>query len=140
MNPFSPTLGQSVLAGATTAAWYALPDVVRCRGARVVLKTGLLAAFGAGWVLARPRTEAPIGPQGPDQLDEVFELIREEPAKALAIGGAAVAFTAVCAVLGEKAIFRFGERRRARGVWGAHTVPGIVIGALTTAAAAVPLP
>ena len=38
-------LGAAVGVAAATA-WYGLPDVVRCRGARAVIKAGLLAAVG----------------------------------------------------------------------------------------------
>ena len=46
--PASPLRRRAVLAansGAVTLAWYALPDVVRCRRLRGVLKAGLLAAI-----------------------------------------------------------------------------------------------
>lgn len=139
-NPVQPTLGQAAVMGLTTLAWYSLPDLVRSRTARTVLKTGLLATGGAAWVLARPQKPAPTGMQGPDTFDEVFEAIRTEPVKTLAAGGAIVGLSTLLTVLGEKAIFRIGEKRRARGVRGAHTVPALVLGALGAASAAVPLP
>lgn len=139
-TPVQPSLGQAAVVGLTTLAWYSLPDLVRSRTARTVLKTGLLAAGGAAWVIARPQEPAPTGMQGPDAFDEVFEALRTEPAKTLALGTAIVGVTTAFSIAGEKAIFRFGERRRIRGVRGAHTVPALVLGALGAASAAVPLP
>ncbi|HHU38183.1 MAG TPA: peptidase S9 [Propionibacterium sp.] len=126
--------------GLTTLAWYALPDLVRSRGARTVLKLGLVGAGGAAWVLARPEKPLPTGAQGPDTFDVLFEAIRTEPATTLGLGAAIVGITAALTVAGEKAVFRFGERRRARGARGAHTVPALVLGVLGAASAAVPLP
>lgn len=130
---------RAAVMGLTTLAWYALPDLVRSRGVRTVLKLGLLGAGGAGWVLARPEKPLPTGAQGPDAFDEVFEAIRNEPLKTLGMGAVIVGLTTVLSVAGEKAIFRFGERRRTRGARGAHTVPALVLGALGAASAAVPL-
>lgn len=66
--------------------------------------------------------------------------VRTEPAKSAAVGAAIVGLTTAFSIVGEKAIFRFGEKRRARGATGAHTVPALVLGALGAASAAVPLP
>ena len=140
LTPARANVAQAAVMGLTTVAWYALPDLVRSRAARTVLKTGLLTAGGVGWVLARPQKAAPTGPQGPDAFDEVFEAVRTEPAKSAAVGAAIVGLTTAFSIAGEKAIFRFGEKRRARGATGAHTVPALVLGAQGAASAAVPLP
>lgn len=136
--PVRPSVAQAVITGVATALWYAMPDLVRSRPARVALKLGLIGAGGAGWVLARPEQADPVGPQGPDVFDEVFEAVRSKPAESLGIGASVVGLSAVIGVLGEKAIFRFGERRRARGVRGAHLVPAIVLGVLGAVTARLP--
>lgn len=129
---------QVAVMGLTTVAWYALPDVVRSRPARVALKGALLGLGGAAWVVARAEKPTPTGPVGPDTFDEVFEAIRTEPLKSLTLGATIIGLTTALTIAGEKAIFRFGERRRAKGVRGAHTVPAFVLGALGAASAALP--
>lgn len=129
---------QATVMGLTTLAWYALPDVVRSRPTRVALKGALLGLGGAAWVVAPPEKPIPTGPVGPDTFDEVFEAIREQPAKTLGVGVTIIGLTTALSIAGEKAIFRFGERRRAQGVRGAHTVPALVLGALGAASAALP--
>lgn len=117
--------------GLGTVAWYALPDVVRSRAARAMLKTGLVAAGGAAYALAH-RPESPQ--QGPDAFDEVLAAVNEDPGRTLGLLTAVLAGSTALGIAGEKAIFRFGERRRARGVRGAHLVPALgwgVLGALS---------
>jgi len=46
-TPAPATPAQAAALGLTTLAWYALPDLVRSRGARTVLKLGLVGAGGA---------------------------------------------------------------------------------------------
>ncbi len=127
MNSAAVNVPQAVTMGATTLAWYALPDAVRSRPVRAVLKAGLLAGGGAAWVLFRRPKEA--GP-GPDVYDDVIASVNEAPGRALAIGTAALGIGTALTVLGEKAIFGFGERRRARGARFAHTLPALALGAL----------
>ncbi len=118
---------KAVAAGLTTFAWYALPDVVRSRGLRGVLKAGVLGAFGAAWAaIDEPSRTAP----GPDKIDTVLEAIRQNPGGTAAVAGVAVATSSALGVAGEKAIFGFGERRRARGVRCAHTLPALVLGSI----------
>lgn len=137
MSPTSVNIPQAVTMGVTTLAWYALPDAVRSRPARAVLKTGLLAAGGTAWVLQRrPRSGLQ---SGPDVYDDVLAAVNAEPVKALGVGGAVVALTVALSVAGEKAIFAFGERRRARGARFAHALPALGLGVLG-AVSALPLP
>lgn len=120
----------AVAAGVTSFAWYALPDVVRSRGARTLLKTVLLAKLATFYALTRgPRAEL----NGPDATDELFNAVNEAPGRAAVIGLGALGVGVGLTVLGEKAVYRFGERRRARGVRGAHAVPAAVLGALGAA-------
>lgn len=118
------------VAGLTSVAWYALPDVVAGRGARAAIKVGLVGVLGAAWVaLDGVKTIT-----GETDLDEVLAASRQQP-WAAAIAGVAVTTSIAFAVAGEKAIFAHGERRRARGVRGAHTVPALALGAIAAAGA-----
>lgn len=103
-------------AGVTTLVWYAMPDFVRSRRWRCVLKTALLAGGGAGTVQAM-RT---------GDLDPATWLSDQVWSTGDAIGaGLGVVAVAALSVAAEKGIFAFGERRRARGVRFAHTVPAL---------------
>ena len=132
----SPNVPLAVSLGAATLAWYAMPDLVRSRTARTVLKAALLAGGGVAWKLLAPPAEAQ---HGPDVFDEVLSAINGEPARALGVGAAAVGLTTAVTVWAEKAIFHFGERRRARGESFAHTLPAIGL-AVLGGAATLPLP
>ena len=122
-----------VFAGAsalTALTWYALPDAVRSRTARGAIKAGLLGvtAFGAMKI--------------PDVFPEAKHL-KPEPRVdlpvpvmiALGIGAAAAATAGT--MWSEKAIFAYGERRRARGVRCAHTPIALLLAVLTGASALV---
>ena len=122
-----------VFAGAsalTALTWYALPDAVRSRPARGAIKAGLLGvtAFGAMKI--------------PDVVPEAKRL-KPEPRVDLPVPmmiawgiGAAAAATAGT-VWSEKAIFAYGERRRARGVRCAHTPMALALAVLSGASALV---
>ena len=138
-------LGAAVGVAAATA-WYGLPDVVRCRGARAVIKAGLLAAVMWSATAQMPPA-APVppypdeesdcdgapAPKGEDPLEGVTEAA---PGELALLAGAGIG-TVCLTVAVEKWLFRRGERRRAAGVRLAHTRQGLVIGALTGAASAV---
>ena len=109
-------------AGAVTLAWYAMPDVVRSRGLRTVLKLGLL-----GGSFAAHRAWAPA------DLEGLAELRHSVSDDAYAIGIGALALGSVLAVIGEQKIYRLGERRRARGRVLAHTGPALVLAGLAAA-------
>ena len=128
----SRTLPLALTVGAATLAWYALPDLVRSRPARIVLKGKLLAACGVAWALQdRPaRTQ-----QGPDTIDEVLSAVNDDPVRVLGLGTLGVGLATAATVWAEKAIFRYGERRRARGASFGHTLPALglaVLGGLAT--------
>lgn len=152
MNALTPSVvtprkvGGAALAGAFGLAWYALPDVVRCRTARVAAKTGLIAAFVAGEMAFNVRDE-PVPTQA--EADEVAR--RRTPENPLpevdlsnpgviAAGAALLAAGTALTVWGEKALFRRGERRRAEGVKWAHTRQAIPLAAAAAAAMLVPDP
>jgi len=112
----------------TVLTWYALPDAVRSRRVRVVVKAGLLGVTAAG--------AAMIPQVFPQALRNRSEPRRDLPGAtlaALAIGASAAAVGST--IWFEKAIFAHGERRRARGVRCAHT-PAAAAMALATGAAA----
>lgn len=118
----------SAVSGLTVLAWYALPDVVRSRGVRGVVKTGLLGVTAAGAAMV-PEIYPGAAASPPEPRVEI-----SRPALIAVAAGATVAATAAT-VWAEKAIFARGERRRARGVRWAHTPFALVL-ALGTAALA----
>lgn len=115
---------------AVVFAWYALPDVVRSRTARGLLKTGLLAATAAAVPTLLATDEAPALPDG----------VWPPTPAALAGGVALLAAGTAATVWGERAVFAFGERRRARGVRFAHALPALGLAALAAASLAVDPP
>lgn len=121
----------AAVAAASTFVWYAMPDVVRSRGARVLLKTVVAAAVGV-WAGTIIREHG-------DQLDEVvsnFPKSDELNANQSTLIGGVVLASLGLTIAAEKAIFAFGERRRARGVRLAHTAPAIGLAGLVAAVAA----
>ncbi len=154
-------LVNSLLTLVVTGAWYAMPDVVRSRPLRTVLKLGIVAgsvAYGvaAGRVADGPSGDAGADPapaDGADALTRVRALTDRSvafDAAALGLPGSAqtsgrgdlrrqavglgVGAAAVgLTVAGERGIHRYGERLAARGVRAPHTRVGAVIGLLTAA-------
>ena len=125
-----------------TVAWYALPDYVRSRPLRALVKTGLLGAIGWSIVTMLPE-EGELPPYddetdcskgspvaGEDPLTGVTEA---EPRELAVLAGAALG-SAMITVGVERWLFRRGERRRAEGVRLAHTRQGLVLGVLEAAA------
>jgi hypothetical protein len=114
----------------TVLTWYALPDAVRNRRARIVVKAGLLGvtAAGAGMI---PQV---FGDALPHQPEPRLDLSRTTVA-ALALGATAAAV--VGTIWFERAIYARGERSRARGVRCAHTPAAAAIALATGAAALV---
>ncbi|MCA0250773.1 MAG: hypothetical protein LCH76_00500 [Actinobacteria bacterium] len=112
----------------TVLTWHALPDVVRSRRARVVVKSGLLGVTAAGAAMIPqvfPALERPV----PESRSEL-----SGPTIAVLVLGGLVAGVAG-AVWFEKAVYAHGERRRADGVRCPHTRAAVVM-ALATGAAA----
>lgn len=127
-----PKASQLEFAGVATLTvftWYALPDAVRSRAVRGVIKAGLLGVTAAGTAMI-PQ----VFPQVRDLKPEpAFDLSKPRLA-VLAVG--TTALTAAATVWFEKAIFASGERRRANGVRLAHTPVAAAL-ALATGALAV---
>ena len=129
MTMDDPRTRRLVFAGVsalTVLTWYALPDAVRSRRARTVIKAGLLGVTAAG--------AAMIPQVFPEerQLKPDLRIDLSGPARAaVAVGATAVA--TVATIWFEKAIYARGERKRARGVRCAHT-PAAAAMALATGA------
>ena len=98
--------------GVTVLAWYALPDVVRSKKLRSLIKAGLLGVTAyAGTMLPGLATEVE------DLSTSVRKQLVDLPPKTatgILVGGTAA--MAAITVLAEKWIFTRGELRRARGV------------------------
>jgi hypothetical protein len=122
-----------------TVAWYALPDYVRSRPLRGLVKAGLLGVLGWSMVAQLPEgaelppyddedtdcsKSSPVA--GEDPLDGVTEA---DPAELAVLAGAALG-SAMITVGVERWLFRRGERRRAQGARFAHTRQGLALGAL----------
>lgn len=126
-----PRTNRLVFAGVsalTVLTWYAVPDAVRSRRARAMIKCGLLGVTAAGAALI-PQVFPEVREFEPEPLVDL-------PAPALAaLGVGATALATAGTVWLEKVVFASGERRRARGVRCAHT-PAAVAMALVTAGAA----
>ena len=127
-DPRTSRLAFAGVSALTVLTWYALPDAVRSRRARAVIKVGLLAVTAAGAaVIPQVFPEASLHkPEPPADL----------PGPALAgivIGAAATAM--IGTVWFEKVVYAHGERKRARGVRCAHT-PAAIAMALATGAGA----
>lgn len=113
----------------TVLTWYALPDAVRSRPVRAVIKTGLLGVTAAGALLIP--TVYPAKGTPPDPAVDL-------PAPAVAALGVGATVAGLAATVWfEKAIFAAGEARRARGVRCAHTPAALALAAVSGAAAMV---
>ncbi len=117
----------AVVVGAGTFAWYAMPGAVTSRGLRALLKTGLAVGITAAYAACRPRHEAV---NGPDRVDELFNAANTNPGKAVAVGAVALGAGVGATVWGEKAMFRWGQRRRAAGRRWPFGLPALIMGAL----------
>ena len=116
----------------TVLTWYALPDAVRSRPARTVIKAGLLGVTAAG-VSMMPQ----IYPDTARLTGPPIDLPRTTLTAVLA-GAAALA--TVGTVWGEKAIYARGERIRATGVRCAHSPAAAMLALVTGLAALVDWP
>ena len=140
--PVSPTRAAGIAVGAgATLAWYALPDFVRSRPLRALVKTGLLGAIGWSIVTMLPEdgelppyddeTDCSKGSPvaGEDPLTGVTEA---EPRELAVLAGAALG-SAMITVGVERWLFHRGERLRAQGSRFAHTRQGLALGGLEAA-------
>lgn len=127
--------------GAGVVAWYALPDLVRSRTARGWLKAATLVTTTALAVRVTDPAVAAVGAMPPPRCPAGAERdatgVRDRASDALAtadprlVGAGLVAVAAgglVATALGERAIFRAGERLRGRGWSAPHTAIGLVLG------------
>ena len=152
-------LREVAISGGATLAWYAVPDVVRSRRARALVKTAVLVSGFALAMATRGGSEAraaardvrdavgafgavdpadpadPGGPACPTGAGDADGTGRPVLTGAVVVGGLAVAGTV--AVLGERWAYRAGEHLRARGVRAPHTTVGLVLGAATAGLAVV---
>ncbi|WP_175957054.1 hypothetical protein [Schaalia sp. Marseille-Q2122] len=123
-----PQFSNAVINGGGILVWYAMPDVVRSRAVRTLLKAGILSAM----VHHGAREVSKVS----DEVKEAVEEARENGISVAPFIGAGVAMAAVggvAAVFGERFLFRRGERRRAEGRALAHTrqaVPLALLGVL----------
>ncbi len=154
------SLTEAAVSGSLVSLWYAMPDVVRSRHLRGVLKAVLLLAGGAYGAAAARREQAAGAGRAVDEppaLARIRTLTSTEPvldaasiadpatvperSRARVLTRGAVALVGVIlSVAGtvalERAVYRWGERRRARGSRGSHTMIGLVSGVV---AALIPL-
>ena len=138
----TPTRAAGLAVGAgATLAWYALPDVVRSRPLRGVVKAGLLGAIGWSIIaLMPPDGELPPYDDETDcsnpseSWDDPLDGVNEAEPRELAVLAGAGFGSAVVTVAVERWLFRRGERRRAAGVRFAHTRQGLALGALEAVA------
>lgn len=121
--------------GAGTFVYYALPDVIRSRALRTVIKTALVGAMAAAIVQYQRKTAVEIEP---DDREDLAETLADIPTPTLIAGGLALAGGSIALTVWiEKKIFARGEARRAAGVSGAHTRQAIGLAALGAIAEAV---
>lgn len=135
----TPTRAAGLAVGTgATVAWYALPDVVRSRPLRGLMKVGLLGAMG--WSLVSLMPEGDELPPYDDETDcsqektdDPLDGVTEAEPRELAVLAGAVLGSAVVTVAVERWLFRRGERRRTQGARFAHTRQGLVLGGLEAA-------
>lgn len=135
----TPTRAAGLAVGTgATIAWYALPDVVRSRPLRGLVKVGLLGAMG--WSLVSLMPEGDELPPYDDETDcseakteDPLDGVTEAEPRELAVLAGTVLGSAVVTVAVERWLFRRGERRRAQGARFAHTRQGLALGGLEAA-------
>lgn len=129
-------------------AWYSLPDVVRSRPLRTVAKVGLMGGILAleAWrnretinyvrdVLAGDLDEDAACEECCEPAVDALTVDEAPSPRALLLAGLAIplGIASVTAVVGERWLFRRGERRRAAGVRNAHTRQAACLSGLTAA-------
>jgi len=125
-----------------TVAWYALPDYVRSRPLRGLVKAGLLGVLGWSMVAQLPEgaelppyddEDADCSESSPVAGEDPLEGVTEaDPAELAVLAGAALG-SAMITVGVERWLFHRGEARRAQGVRFAHTRQGLALGGLEAA-------
>lgn len=139
-------LAQAAMTGLATALWYALPDHVASRSARVWVKTGLAAVLVAWSILSdqtseaargAPPDQAPAGgtppevPSPPDSSERIrwVGIVGAVGFVGIVVSGliGSVALT----VKVERAVHRLGQRAARGGAPYPHTRNGLVLGVAT---------
>lgn len=131
-NFHSKGVANAATLGAATLLWYALPDFVRSKSVRGLVKT---AALGAG--LAHVLTALPEDEWQDARADvrSAYQSDRQDFSKKLAlVAAASLALT----LGGESFLFRRGERRRRDGVLLPHTRQALWLGGLAAVAGLLP--
>ncbi len=138
-----PTRVAGFVAGVgATVAWYALPDYVRSRPLRGLVKAGLLGVLGWSMVAQLPEAaelppyddeDADCSKSSPVAGEDPLEGVTEaDPAELAVLAGAALG-SAMITIGVERWLFRRGEGRRAQGARFAHTRQGLALGGLEAA-------
>ncbi|MGY1987897.1 hypothetical protein ACI792_16885 [Blastococcus sp. SYSU DS0669] len=132
--PMRSRMVPALLGGATTALYYALPDLIPSRPGRVWAKAALMVASLAA--------SAPDLRAARKAVREVREEVRPAqafrslPARSKAvligIGVSALAASTAGVVVGERWAFRRGQARAAAGKRWPHAGPALVYGALAS--------
>jgi hypothetical protein len=115
-----------------TLLWYALPDVVRSRGLRALLKMGIAA--GGAWAVIRSGAPCSGGdaPRGSEGIGELRSAVRENPTAAAVAAGLAVGGV-WASIRCEQWLFHRGERRRAEGRFAPHLRQALPLALLVAA-------
>lgn len=141
--PADPKRATGIALGTgATVAWYALPDFVRSRPMRGLIKAGLLGAIGWSIVSLLPDgaelppydDEADCSKESPVAGEDTLEGVTEAEPRELAILAGVALGSAALTVAVERWLFRRGERRRAAGIRFAHTRQGLALGVLEAGA------
>ena len=127
-RPFTPT--DAAVGAALTYAWYALPDAIRSRGLRTVLKTGLAAAGGVYFLGTMRERDW-------QDLRKLPQTVADESVSPALIAGT-LGVASIIGLAGESLIFRRGERRRRQGSSFAHSKQALVLGLLSAVTALIP--
>lgn len=132
----NPALSYAGTYAAASFAWYALPDVCKVRPLRIVAKSSLIAAMAA--YETHLGTSSPFArtygdSATPNETYEELNLNLSERQK-VAVAGAVLATGIAVTVLGEKLVFKLGERRAKAGKKLAHTLPALFIAGIAAAA------
>ncbi|MDP9801544.1 hypothetical protein J2S49_001620 [Arcanobacterium wilhelmae] len=137
---FSATT-EAIIMGAGTTAYYALPDFVRSRVARGLLKTAIVAGLGAMNAANEPRPTDVDGDTHDDAKPATAQVWEDftaydttTKAIALSAGGAVLAGSVALTIWGEKTIYRRAVRAGDRGRKLPHTKQALVIGVLSALA------
>lgn len=136
-----------MLTGAATVCWYALPDHVRSRRARAVVRAALVAAVVAsspstGGAVPSARSRSAAVPKTPSSPRTATPAPEDEVTVVGVLGVVGFTGAIVGAVLGavgvtvavDRTVHRIGDRAARADTRLPHTRVGVVLGALTALA------